>query len=199
MMKIYFHLNIEGFSNAYLILNPETKKALIVDPGKITTKMIDQIEQDKYDLSAVFITHNHKSHIMGLHTLTKIYRPKIYAADYKVCEDDSFVLQGDGSVTEAGLQIDYISVPGHTPDSMVYKIGLCLFTGDVLLAGQAGYTNSTYSKHTLITNIQSKILSQQENTVIMPGHGPPSTVASEKRFNLDFANAHKPGSSAITH
>ena len=181
MMKIYFHLNIEGFSNAYLILNPETKKALIVDPGKITTKMIDQIEQDKYDLSAVFITHNHKSHIMGLHTLKKIYRPKIYA------------------VTEAGLQIDYISVPGHTPDSMVYKIGLCLFTGDVLLAGQAGYTNSTYSKHTLITNIQSKILSQQENTVIMPGHGPPSTVASEKRFNLDFANAHKSGPSAITH
>lgn len=85
-MKIYFHLNIEGFSNAYLIVNPEEKSALIIDPGKVTIKMIEQIEQEKYTLDAVLITHNHASHTMGLNTLQKIYTPKIYAADYEVAK-----------------------------------------------------------------------------------------------------------------
>ncbi|MGI5173830.1 MBL fold metallo-hydrolase [Treponema sp. OMZ 840] len=186
-MKVYFHLNIEGFSNAYLILNPAVKEAIIIDPGKITIKMIEQIEQHKYTLAAAFITHNHKSHTMGLTTLQKIYSPKIYAADYEVAKAETTVLKGDGIINAAGLNISYMSLPGHTADSMVYKIGQCLFTGDVLLAGQAGNTNSTYAKKTLIANITSKILSQQENTVIMPGHGPLSTVGAEKKFNLDFS------------
>ncbi|MGP1523436.1 MAG: MBL fold metallo-hydrolase [Treponema sp.] len=186
-MKIYFHLNIEGFSNAYLIVNPEEKSALIIDPGKVTIKMIEQIEQEKYTLDAVLITHNHASHTMGLNTLQKIYTPKIYAADYEVAKNDTVVLKGDGIIKAAGLNVSYMSVPGHTADSMVYKIGLCLFTGDVLLAGQAGNTTSNYAKRTLITNIESKILSQHENTVIMPGHGPPSTIGAEKQFNSDLA------------
>ncbi|WP_428768714.1 MBL fold metallo-hydrolase [Treponema sp. HNW] len=186
-MKIYFHLNIEGFSNAYLILNSAEKSALIIDPGKITTKMIEQIEQNKYKLDAVLITHNHASHTRGLSTLTKIYAPRIYAADYEVAKNDTVVLKGDGMIKAAGLNVSYMSVPGHTADSMVYKIGLCLFTGDVLLAGQAGNTNSSYAKKTLITNIHAKILSQHENTVIMPGHGPPTTIGAEKQFNLDFS------------
>ena len=185
-MKIYFHLNIEGFSNAYLILNSAVKEALIIDPGKITIKMIDQIEQNKYTLDAVLITHNHSSHTMGLNTLRKIYTPKIYAADYEVAKADTAVLKGDGMIKAAGLNVAYMSVPGHTADSMVYKINSCLFTGDVLLAGQAGNTNSNYAKKTLISNIHSKIVSQQEYTVIMPGHGPPSTVGAEKRFNADL-------------
>ena len=187
-MKIYFHLNIEGFSNAYLIVNPEEKSALIIDPGKVTIKMIEQIEQEKYTLDAVLITHNHASHTMGLNTLQKIYTPKIYAADYEVAKNDTVVLKGDGIIKAAGLNVSYMSVPGHTADSMVYRIGLCLFTGDVLLAGQAGNTNSNYAKKTLITNINTKLLSQNENTVIMPGHGPPSTIGAEKRFNLDFGS-----------
>ena len=185
-MKVYFHLNIEGFSNAYLIVNPAVKEALIIDPGKITTKMIDQIEQNKYALTAVFITHNHKSHTRGLTTLQKIYTPKIYAADYEVAKSETSVLRGDGIIKAAGLNVSYMSLPGHTADSMVYKIGQCLFTGDVLFAGQAGPTNSSYAKKTLVANIASKILSQQENTVILPGHGPPSTVGAERQFNLDM-------------
>ena len=171
-MKVYFHLNIEGFSNAYLIVNPAVKEALIIDPGKITTKMIDQIEQNKYALTAVFITHNHKSHTRGLTTLQKIYAPKIYAADYEVAKTETSVLRGDGIIKAAGLNVSYMSLPGHT--------------GDVLFAGQAGPTNSSYAKKTLIANIASKILSQQENTVILPGHGPPSSVGAERQFNLDM-------------
>jgi len=185
-MKLYYHRSIEGISNAYIIVNPESGEALIIDPGKITTTMIEQIERDNYNLVAVLITHNHKSHTQGLPTLKKIYTPKIYAAESEITGTETIVLKGDGLLKIASLTVGYISVPGHTPDSMVFKIGSCLFTGDALFAGRIGNTSSTYARNLLVTNIQTKILSQQDDMIVMPGHGPPSTIAAEKKFNMEL-------------
>ena len=71
-MKIYFHMNIESFSNCYVIVNEETKAAIIVDPGKLTKEMVNQFEDNGYKPEAVLITHNHPGHIRGLKTLLKI-------------------------------------------------------------------------------------------------------------------------------
>ncbi len=185
-MKIYFHLNLEGFSNCYIIVNPEKKEAVIIDPGKITNQIIRHIEDDKYNLCAVLVTHNHGSHTRGLTTLRKIYNPKIYAADYETAGSDTNVLKGNGVIQAAGFTIGYMSVPGHSPDSMCYKIGKVIFTGDTLSAGKIGSTNNTYARSMLISNVQTKILSQQDDITIMPGHGPPSSIAAEKQFNLDL-------------
>lgn len=185
-MKIYFHLNPEGFSNCYIVANPEKKEAVIIDPGKITNQIIKHIEDDRYNLVAVLVTHNHGSHTRGLETLRKIYNPQIYAADYETAGPDTNVLKGDGVIKIADFMIGYMSVPGHSPDSMCYKIGKVLFTGDILSAGQIGDTNNAYSERTLISNIQNKILSQQDDISIMPGHGPPTSIAAEKQFNLSL-------------
>lgn len=186
-MKIYFHLSLEGFSNCYVVTNPELKKALIIDPGKITKEILEQIEMDRYSLDAVFITHNHESHLRGLSTIRKIYKPQVFAADYEVAGIDTQVLKGDGLVTAAGLTIYHMSVPGHTPDSMVYKIGKVLFTGDALSASMLGTTNNAYAEKMLLSNVHNKILTQHDDTIIMPGHGPPSSVEAEKQFNLSIA------------
>lgn len=183
-MKIYFHLNIHGFSNTYIVTNEETMQAIIIDPGTITNAMIEQIERGPYDLVATLITHNHKTHIQGLTTLRKIYDPRVYAADYELAGTDTIVLKGDGVIRIAGFSVGYMSVPGHSPDSMVFKIGLVMFTGDTLTAGNCGRTNNNYALKTLAQNIRLKILSQQDNIEIMPGHGPPTTVGVEKQFNL---------------
>ena len=76
-MKIYFHLNIGGFSNCYIIENEFTKEAIVIDPGKITDDIIKRIEDESYKLTGVFITHNHGSHVHGLKTLRKIYTPAV--------------------------------------------------------------------------------------------------------------------------
>ena len=185
-MKIYFHLNLEGFSNCYLIVNELTKEAIIVDPGIITSQIIENIEHDSYRLSGVLITHNHGSHVHGLTTLRKIYTPQIFAADWEVAGSETFVLQDEGIIQVAGLTVEYISLPGHTTDSMIYKVGNVIFTGDVMSAGKIGSSTNKFSEKTLIKNIQQKILSQQNDTVLMPGHGPPTTVGAEKLFNIDI-------------
>ncbi len=187
-MKIYFNLNYDTFTNSYIIVNDDekVKQVIIVDPGKITTKMIEQIEKEKYKLAAVLITHNHPSHVAGLKTLNKIYTPKIYAADYEIEGFETELLTGDGRKKIAGLIVEYFSIPGHTSDGMAFKIGNVIFTGDSISAGVAGSTQSKYSTKLLCEKVREKIFSQCDETILMPGHGPPTTTGAEKRFNLDF-------------
>ena len=179
-MKVYFHLNEGGFSNCYLVVNEISNQAIIIDPGKITKEIIARIEDNHLNLSAVLITHNHGSHADGLKTLRKIYFPKVFAADWTVAANDTTVITGDGTTQIEGMQVSYLTIPGHTSDSVVYKIGSILFTGDVLLSGEIGKTNSSYSEYILRSNIEHKIFSQLDTTVLMPGHGPPSTLGAAK-------------------
>ena len=179
-MKIYFHINEGGFSNCYLVVNEISNQAIIIDPGKITKEMIARIEDNHLNLAAVLITHNHGSHADGLKTLRKIYSPKVFAADWTVAANDTTVITGDGTTQIEGMQVSYLSIPGHTEDSVVYSIGSILFTGDVLLSGEIGKTNSSYSEYILRSNIEHKIFSQLDSTILMPGHGPPTTLGAAK-------------------
>ena len=179
-MKVYFHLNEGGFSNCYLVVNEISNQAIIIDPGKITKEIIARIEDNHLNLAAVLITHNHGSHADGLKTLRKIYSLKVFAADWTVAANDTTVITGDGSTQIEGMQVSYLSIPGHTADSVVYSIGSILFTGDVLLSGEIGKTNSSYSEYILRSNIEHKIFSQLDSTILMPGHGPPTTLGAAK-------------------
>lgn len=181
-MKVYLYLNIRGFSNCYLIVNENTNEAIIIDPGKITENLISQIENRHINLIGVLITHNHGSHVDGLKVLQKIYSPKVYAADWNIAKNESTILTGDGKIELADMIIEYMFIPGHTSDSVVFKIGNILFTGDVISVGAIGSTNSSYSEYILKSNIEQKIYSQKEQTILMPGHGPPSTLKAIKQL-----------------
>ena len=110
----------------------------------------------------------------------------LYANTCWFSTDDKIILSGDGKIRIAKMIVHYMSMPGHTSDSVVYGIGNILFTGDVISAGAIGSTNSSYSDYILKSNIQEKIYSQQDGTVLMPGHGPPTTLGAVKAFNKDF-------------
>ena len=190
-MKIYFHLNEGGFSNCYLVVDEISNQAIIIDPGKITKEIIARIEDNHLNLAAVLITHNHGSHADGLRTLRKIYSPKVFAADWAVAANDTTVITGDGTTEIEGIQVSYLTIPGHTSDSVIYGIGSILFTGDVLLSGEIGKTNSSYSEYILRSNIEHKIFSQLESTILMPGHGPPSTLGAAKAiYNQNLPQKH---------
>ena len=186
-MKIYFHLCIEEFTNCYVIVNddPDVMEAVIIDPGTVTNQMLSQIESGGFKLTGVLVTHNHTNHIKGIKTLCKIYDLKIFAADFHIPGIQTVILNGDGEISAAGFDIQYFSIPGHSPDSMVFKIGNVLFTGDTLFSGILAETSNLYSRKMLRSQLEKKILSQTDDTVIMPGHGPPSTVGAEKQFNID--------------
>lgn len=184
-MKVYLHIDIKKLTNCYLVVNERTKKAIIIDPCKISSPLIRQIEEGKYDLVAVFITHKHETHYRGLETLKKIYDFSVYAADNELASDKN-ILKGEGTKVIGGLRINYFSLPGHSADSMVYKIGNVIFSGDVIFAGTIGSSSCSYTRTHLFNGIKTKIFTLPDDTTIMPGHGPMTSVGAEKLYNLDL-------------
>jgi glyoxylase-like metal-dependent hydrolase (beta-lactamase superfamily II) len=185
-MKIYFFLNMSDFSNCYLVASEETKEAILVDPCKINPTVLARIEDGPYRLTAVLVTHNKSETVEGIKTILRLYDPKIYAADSEVAPTTTVVLRTEGILRLAGLDVDYASIPGHTFDSMVYRIGGVMFTGDVITAGSIAETTGRYAKDTLVQNLRRKILSQGDGLILLPGRGPPTSVEVERRINRDL-------------
>lgn len=186
-MKVYLHFSPQLFANTYLIGNEITKDAVIIDPAKITEKMIYQIEQNEFNLKAVLLTHNLESpYETGLNTILKIYSPKVYAGS---CFSENVTintLRGDGCIDLAGYPVRYFAIPAHSSYSYMYQIENIVFTGTSLSAGMIGETSNTYAERTLRNILNTKLMSLEDNLIIMPFYGPPSSVRTERKFNASF-------------
>ena len=187
-MKLYFQYCSYGFSNCYVLGTEETNEAIIIDPGSMENVTMESIENNNFNLRAVLITHDHLSHVRGLRTLKRIYNAEVFAVNQSIMSHKSTMVK-DGDILEiAGFTIEVISIPGHSSDSVVYRVNGMLFTGDVLTAGLVGSTASAYGAATQMNKLRSRLLSLPGDYIVLPGHGPPSTLEAERRFNTDIFN-----------
>src|SRR6056297_666994 len=186
-MKLYFHFAVVGFANTYLIGPPEGGEAILVDPGIMDTKLLSLIEGNKYYVKSILVTHNHESHIKGIRTLKKIYDADIYSFNPYVLEFPTIPIKAEDRFTCASeISVEVIEIPGHSADSLVYHIGGMIFTGDVLAAGRVGNTKNSFNRAILLHAIREKLFTLPDSTLVLPGHGPPSTLKAEKMFNPDL-------------
>jgi len=187
-MKLFFQYCSYGFSNCY-VLGSENKdngkhnSAIVIDPGSVEKLTLEFIENNNFDVKAVLITHDHLSHIYGVRTLKRIYDAEIFAVNQTIMNHKSSMVKDGNNINIGGFQIEVISIPGHSSDSVVYRIDNFLFTGDVLTAGLVGSTASAYGATTQINKIRNRIFSLPGDYIVLPGHGPPSTLEAERRFN----------------
>jgi len=182
-MKLFLHFAVVGFSNTYLLGPDEGGDALLIDPAVMDIQLLRLIEGNRYFIRHVLLTHNHDAHTDGLRTLRKIYDFDIYCGSSPKAPRESRKLR-DGEPLRLGeITVDPILVAGHSPDSFVYKIGNMLFTGDALLAGKVGATPSFEARSHLLDALHNKVASQTGDLLVFPGHGPPSTMEAERRFN----------------
>jgi glyoxylase-like metal-dependent hydrolase (beta-lactamase superfamily II) len=141
------------------------------------------LESNNYNLIGVLLTHNHVRHINGIRAIKRIYTVDIYSANNSVMDYNTIMVK-DGQELDLSLfHVTVISTPGHSVDSVVYKIDNMLFTGDVLSAGLVGKTDSSYGAMRQIAMIQNKIFSLRGNLLVFPGHGPPSSLEIERSYN----------------
>jgi glyoxylase-like metal-dependent hydrolase (beta-lactamase superfamily II) len=199
-VKLFFHYCTFGFSNCY-ILGTDFEKdgagvsrdAVIVDPGNMDETLLRFIEDNNYTLRGVLVTHDHLSHVRGLRTLKRIYDAPIYGMN-PVIRDYRAIMVKDGETVAIGpFEAEIIGVPGHSADSAVYKIGRLLFSGDTLSAGMVGSTASSYAAANQLSALRSRILALPGDYTVLPGHGPPTTLEAERRFNrgIQFLEEHK--------
>ena len=186
-MKVYLHFSSQLFANTYLIGNEITKEAVIIDPAKITEKIIYQIERNEFNLRAVLLTHNLESpYETGLNTILKIYNPKVYAGSCFSETATINTLRGDGTINLAGYPVRYFAIPAHSSYSYMFQIENVVFTGTSLSAGMIGQTSNMYAERTLHNILKTKLMSLDDNLIVMPFYGPPSSLGVERKFNTSF-------------
>jgi glyoxylase-like metal-dependent hydrolase (beta-lactamase superfamily II) len=203
-VKLFYHYCRFGFSNCYVLgtdipeedgsgdpADPQNlsrsdnapREAVIIDPGEMDKQILRFIENNDYKLRGVLITHDHLHHVYGLGTLKRIYRTEIYAVNPAIRDHKTNMVRDGDIVAVGSFKFHVISTPGHSSDSAVFLTERLLFTGDTLSAGLVGRTASAYGAKVQMTSLRSKILSLPGDFIVLPAHGPPSTLEAERRYN----------------
>jgi len=190
-VKIFFNFSLNEYSNSYVLAPHKDSDAVLIDPGQITLELIEKIERHRLNIKYILLTHYHHTHSQGVGTLLKIYKPVIYAKNPALYEYPVVGIE-DNQLLELGeTVVECFHIPGHSMDSIVYKIENFIFSGDVLLAGSIGSTKEVINKALLLRGIKERLLTLDERFLIFPGHGAISALKIEKLFNRDLIEATK--------
>ena len=185
-MKLFVHFCSIGFCNCYILGSDDLsaeKEAIMIDPGSMDTQIINIIEENEYILRGIFCTHGHRNHVRGITTLKRIYDTEIYCISPEIQKHKTTPLRDGETLNIGSFRVEVIAVPGHSADSAVFKIDHMLFTGDALTAGLVGSTASVYAAANQMTALRNKIFPLPGHYTIFPGHGPPTSLEAERRFN----------------
>ncbi len=191
--------------NCSLIWCTATNKAAFVDPGGDLPKLRAALAQTGLTLEKILITHGHIDHcgeagtlakelgvpIEGPHEADRFWISRLdedgrnYGVNGAVFEPDRWLVHGD-TVTVGDCTLDVIHCPGHTPGHVVFHHGPSnlAIVGDVLFKGSIGRTDFPMGNHAdLIDAITTRLWPLGGDTLFVPGHGPTSTFAHERKTN----------------
>jgi len=200
-MEIYTLPNGPFMVNSYLVVNG--RKAFFLDPGAGIKPLIVKAVSEKLEIEAIIATHGHIDHIDGVNKVKEKFKVDFHAnnLDMKLIEtvqvqarmfgvpdpgrvipDRNLPLAGEIQV--AGLTLELFHTPGHSKGSVSIKIDDVLFSGDTLFNFSIGRTDLPGGNYEeLIKSIQEKIFTMPDNTRVLSGHGPETTVGREKKMN----------------
>ena len=191
--------------NCTLIWCTQTMQGALVDPGGDLPKLKAAIAHHGVTIEKIILTHGHIDHcgeagtlaeelgvpIEGPHEADRFWIARLdedgrqYGIAGRVFEPDRWLAEGD-QVRVGALTFDVYHTPGHTPGHVIFhhpesKLAL---VGDVLFAGSIGRTDFPMSDHqALIDSVVTKLWPLGDDTAFIPGHGPMSNFAQERRHN----------------
>ena len=189
-------------TNCYVVrADLQAPEAVVVDPGGDAAELMLKLAELETSVAAILITHGHWDHLGGVADLAEGTGAEVYMAEDErallenlpelVPEGVSarsytpeVLLQGDETLELAGIGFETLRVPGHSPAHLAYYADGWLFSGDVLFAGSVGRTDLPGADwETLVESI--RMLSERfpPETMVYPGHGPPTTLGAELERN----------------
>lgn len=203
----YLTIPVTAFEqNCSLVWCEETSECAFVDPGGDADKLIAAVAQYGLKPVGVFLTHGHLDHvgatlalaghyqipISGPHTADQYWLDALplQARQFGLPHCDAFVpghwLQ-EGDALHFGKQtLEVLHTPGHTPGHVVFvhrQAGV-VFAGDVLFNGSIGRSDFPGGNHRqLIDSIKTKLWPLGDDIIVIPGHGPNTTIGKERHYN----------------
>jgi hydroxyacylglutathione hydrolase len=183
-------------TNCYVVNCPETKEAIIIDPGFDVAQEAEQIFRymDVSALKVKFIvnTHGHSDHVSGDVLLKKKYGVPIciHAFDAHCLSGlgdkilpANVMLEDKGVLKFGQMLLKIMHTPGHTPGGISLVGENLVFTGDTLFAGGIGRTDFPEGSERDMRLSLEKLLLLSDDYVVYPGHGGVSTIGDERRVN----------------
>ncbi len=189
-------------TNCYLVrAHGGATEAIVVDPSGDAAEIGLALASLGARCVAILVTHSHFDHVLGLGELAEGTAAPVHAprAELRVLEDPTpftpagltvrpwtpeVLLDGDETLELAGITLEAVSVPGHSPGHLAFAVEGALLSGDVLFAGSVGRTDLPGADwQTLLDSIRRLVERFPPETVIHPGHGPATTLGAELARN----------------
>jgi len=188
-------------SNCYIAGSEATKEGMIIDPGADAKEILRAVDKLGLTIKLIVLTHRHPDHVgaaaqvkeatgagMAAHAECARYLPQspsyVYESSFEAAPKADRILKEDDNIDVGGLHFTVLHTPGHTPCGIsIYGEGH-VFTGDTLFnygIGRYDLIDGDYDS--LINGIKTKLLTLPPETIVHPGHGPDSTIATEIRAN----------------
>ncbi len=189
-------------TNCYLVRSdPGAAEAVVVDPSGPATEIRLRLAALHARCSAILVTHGHWDHLLGVADLAEGTGAPVHMPEgERVLLENvaSFAPAGvpirpwtpevtveAGDVLDlAGITFRVLAVPGHSPAHVAYLADGCAFSGDVLFRGSVGRTDLPGADwETLLASLRQLLREAPPDTVVLPGHGPPTTLGEELASN----------------
>lgn len=190
--------------NCYLYACPHTLEAVIIDPGDEAERILARIQELKFIPKYIINTHGHIDHICAIDEVSAVYPVPlaIHPADVPLYTDGNvahmfqrqaplvkrkpdILLQEGDTLSFGTLTLEVLHTPGHTPGGIcLINRPYCIFSGDTLFQRSIGRTDLPGGNYEqIITSIREKLYPLDEELVVFPGHGDPTTLGEEKYEN----------------
>ena len=181
-------------SNGYLFFLQDGKTAAIVDPAGYPKTLLNAVNDGPYALRYILITHKHADHCDATADVAREFPNAdivMHRADVQAIGSlaQRAIPIADGEELPFGddASIRMLHTPGHTDGSSCFLFRSTVFSGDTLFAGSVGGIFADVSTYDdLLASVRFKLFALDDDTVVMPGHGPPTTIGEEKAHNPFF-------------
>lgn len=191
-------------TNCYLLGSEVTKEGIVIDPGSDPLVILDQVRQLGLKINLIVNTHGHVDHVLGIESVKRALgaRFAIHADELPILEQapaahatwfgkesnpvpQPDVLLKDGDIIEVGeIKLTVIHTPGHSPGGICLHTDGIVFSGDTLFNFGIGRTDFPGGNHRqLLNSIAKRLFSLPDDTVVLPGHGPDTTIGEERQGN----------------
>ncbi len=190
-------------ANCYIIGCENSKQAAVIDPGEDGDKILMALAREGLTVQYLLNTHGHFDHVGANRRMKEATGAEllIHAADAPMLDmlpqaaasfglsaenspqPDRTIAEGD-TITFGEITLKVLHTPGHSPGGVSFHCNGVVFVGDTLFAGSIGRTDFEGGDfNTLIASIKNKLLPLGDDVTIYTGHGPATTIGTEKRSN----------------
>ena len=192
--------------NCSIVGDTDSGDAVVIDPGDEVPRIVEMLLAHKLRAVAIIHTHAHIDHIGGATSLSLLTGAKTYLHSQDTflyealglqaqllglpppgaCSPISCELRDQMRLSFGRYALGVMHTPGHTPGSVSFCLedqSLC-FAGDTLFKGSIGRTDLPGGDaDAIVKSIQNRIYSMPDDATVVCGHGPPTNVLQERRFN----------------